>query len=281
MKVSLSWLVIFILIVFIAYFFWKGCLLYESFLVKEEPFIGGVYSTNDISIRTCPSNTKSFINSQGFTLCCEGTLSGSTCKGTEVCSLSGNSLGLPTCSVYYGSYLEQKGALRCPPSMPNYYESADGSISGCTSGKRTPTGTSPASPADKQCKLYTKEEDEMGSADSCTNIKLLETTNCFSAGTQNSSKSLLQFWPTPIVQCSYTDARIDPTPHTCMEQSSLLRYFQYLSKLYPEWSSWYNSWTQNSASWDPMYKIRFCSVMEKYVVNKTITFNDLPKISVF
>jgi hypothetical protein len=285
MKVSVGWLIITILTVTCIYFFWRGCSIYETFQQDRksgvEGFSVGLYDGNDISITSCPKDTYSYINESGFTLCCNGTVEGSKCNGVEACSLSGTFGSLPSCSLYYGSYLAKKGETRCPPSMPNYYESADGSVKGCTAGNRTPAGTAPASAADAQCKLYNKKFDDMYKIDSCTNIRMLENTECFKKGTPNTTKSLLNYWPTPVVQCSYINLSLDAVPHNCMEESSIHRYYKYLKELFPPFSPFIDRVFTNSVAWDPVYKINFCPVMEKYVIDKTIAFADLPKVAVF
>lgn len=247
----------------------------------KEGFANGVYDGNDISITTCPNGTTSFVNESGFTLCCNGTVNGSTCNGVEACSLSGTFGSLPSCSLYYGSYLAKKGETRCPASMPNYYEKADGSVKGCTAGKRLANGSLPASPSDKRCALYNDKGNDMMQIDSCTNIKMLEKTQCFKKGTPNTTKSLLNYWPTPVVQCSYIDLSLDAVPHNCMEGSSINRYYKYLKELFPQYAPFIDNIFENSVKWDPVYKINFCPIMEKYVIDKTIGFTDLPKVAVF
>jgi hypothetical protein len=271
MKVSLTWPILVLLIAFTLYFFWKGCMIYRT---PDEPFAPGIYTTNDISLRTCPPSTTSYVNSQGVTVCCNGTVMGSKCKGTEACSLSGASGSMPTCSEYYGSYLAQKGSLRCPSSMPNYYENTFGTLRGCTAGKRTPDGSAPATSA-ANCTLYQNEMDEMYKIDSCTNQLLLENTNCPGNAI---SKTLIPTSNRPYVYCSYNDNSSGiPQLSGCNENTTFLTYIQSYAE-----SVGLNrdTWIQNSENWDPLRKLAYCSLYEKYAIEKSITIDDVKKMPI-
>jgi hypothetical protein len=276
MKVSLSWLIITLITVLTVYFFWKGCTL------LTEPFTGGIYNKNDISINTCPKDTSSFVNPSGLTLCCNGTLLGSTCNGNEVCSLSGPSGGMPSCSYYFGQYLQSKGALFCPTSMPNYYESKDGSVRGCTEGSRRPDGTSPANPNAGKCTIYNNETDDNHKSDSCTNILRMERTSCFSSPNANNSanKSLHNdkhygINSIPYIMCTY---QANSGSNNCTDVSSYMESLLYEKKV---GSNPDQIIQQINDSGDPLNKLKFCSVAELYSINRSITLDDIKDIDVF
>jgi len=262
MKVSLSWLVIFLFIVFVVYFFWKGCNIYESFL--SDPFVGGVYTLNDISIHTCPNNTSSFVNPNGLTLCCEGTLLGSTCNGKEVCSLSGNAGSMPSCSEYYGQYLESKGSMLCPTSMPNYFENGKGG--GCTAGKRTSDGKRPADDSNR-CVIYSSEKRDTSDINSCTNIRRMERARCFRNGDNNVRKTLEHSRPDsdlPYIRCRYnTDS--------CIQEDTFTESILYNKDIM----------NKTNESNDPIEKLKFCGPYEAYSIQKEIDIDDVKDMDVF
>jgi hypothetical protein len=273
MKVSLTWLFIILIIAFSAYFFVKGCIIYESFI--SEPFTSGIYKTSDISLNTCPKNTTSYVDTNGTTTCCEGTVTGTTCNGNVACSLSGPGT-LPSCSNYYGSYLAAKGALRCPSTMPNYYESANGS--GCTSGLRTSDGTAPI-PGHSTCKIYSNQQDDTYKMDSCTNLKIRDNTNCFTS-VQESSKTLRQDSANhlPYVTCNYIDRNNNNFSTSCTNDSTYINHVTDMSS----WNQgWQNIFVNTNNSEDPYTKLQFCSVAEPYNIQKRISLDDVIYMNVF
>jgi hypothetical protein len=273
MKVSITWLGLLVLTITLLYFSWKGFHVYEAFTSKvvHEGFMSAL--TDDIILTACPATTTSYINSKGQTLCCDGNVVGGTCSGLVACSLSEETNGIPTCGTYMAAVLEQKGRKRCPPSMPNYYENADGTVQGCTSGRRSPDGTGPASATSgTRCTLYSQEIDDIGKVDSCTTMKLLETSMCFSREIDGVTMKLVESEGTPaLVQCTYKTSTSSP-PETCITDSSLERYMDYLQ---------IKGWRESTATWDPLQKLQFCSIAQRYAIDKTLAFEDLPKVSVY
>jgi len=273
MKVSLTWLFIILIIAFSAYFFVKGCMIYESFL--SEPFKSGIYTTSDISLQTCPKNTTSYVDTNGTTTCCTGSVTGTICNGIAACSLSGSGT-LPSCSEYYGSYLAEKGALRCPSTMPNYYESADGS--GCTSGLRTSDGTAPK-PGHPTCKIYPNQQDDTYKMDSCTNLKILDNASCFTS-VKESSKNLRQDSANdlPYVTCNYIDRNNNNFSTMCINDST---YINYVIDTGKSNGGWQNIFVNTNNSEDPYTKLQFCSVAEPYHIQKRISLDDIIYMNVF
>lgn len=76
---------------------------------------------------------------------------------------------------------------------------------GCTSGARTADGKAPASTTDSHCKIYTSQKDDLEQLDSCTNIKRLESAQCFSSSVPGLSTALkANSFGSPYVQCTFS-----------------------------------------------------------------------------
>jgi len=284
MRLSLSWLGVFIILTATIYFSWKGYIIYESFNspTQFEGFTQAI--TDDIVLQTCPINTKQYINTSGLSVCCDGSVATGICHGTDVCSLS-EAGELPTCGRYLAAILDQKGYNVCPPSMPNYYE---GAKKGCTAGRRKTDGTGPANSADKSCVLYPTEQEELGNIDSCTNAKMMDNTQCFSGSDNvayNVKKQLVSnnyerdgkvalYIPATIL-CSFGNINT-ATAGTCVADSSLDRMMDYFVSKFGV----FKGWRANTASWDPINKLNYCSIRQKYSIDKTIAFADLQTIEV-
>jgi hypothetical protein len=283
MKVSLSWLGVILIVSVILYFSWYGITIYETFKNDDEkeeeiePFV-----TKDpisgIEISTCPADTKSFIDKKGFTLCCEGRATSDTCHGNILCSLSESVRNIPTCSTWVEAYMKERANGRCPASMPNYFE--NGKIMGCTSGPLKRDATGPADiTTSKTCHIYPEQVDDEGKLDSCTNIKLLDSTLCFQTSKINSEKQLVSVSNETLpalVSCKYGDIT-DGTAGICQDDASVVRNM--LAQLKD--SAKLSGWKASSGSWDPIQKLNFCSVIEKFKILKTHPFTDLPVYNIF
>jgi len=104
--------------------------------------------------------------------------------------------------------------------MPNYFQNlkytnnVNKSLRGCTSGARTPDGKSPANASDSYCVVYNTQKDELEQTDSCTNVKRLETTQCFRASTTDTKVLQANFKGSPYVQCTHSQTNITETHNT-------------------------------------------------------------------
>jgi len=295
MKVSLSWLGVFLILAFLLYFILYGSHVYETFqnekLQVKEPFTSS-QRRSDLNITQCPAGSTSYINNVGITLCCNGTVLNGKCSEKPICSLSEATNTAPTCTEYMEAYLEQKGAGRCPKSMPYYFESNDGTMAGCTSGKRKKDGTGPLGPegplesgdncakTSNFCRIYPQKVDDEGKMNSCSNQILLESTVCFNNPSANASvtKSLVvnaNETAPATVECSYKDAKSNI--YTCSTNTSMERYE---SSILPSGTT-LATWKAGSSSWDPLYKLKFCSILEQYQINKTLSFPDLETVKVY
>ena len=289
MKVSLSWLGIFLILAFLLYFILYGSHVYETFQNERNGVKEGFATQHksDLNITKCPAGSVSYINNVGITLCCDGNILNGKCNGSTLCSLSEATSTAPTCTEWMDAYLEQKGADRCPRSMSNYFESADGNMMGCTSGKRNKDGTGPlksdisdsscgATP--NFCRIYPQKADDEGKLDSCSNIRLLESSVCFKNTGVISNKKLVanaNETAPATVECTYGDATSNI--YTCSTNSSMERYE---SAILPKGTT-LATWKAGSSSWDPLYKLKFCSILEKYQIDKTLSFPDLETARVY
>jgi hypothetical protein len=276
MEVSVVWLGLGITILALLFLLTRAKGVYDAFQnydTKDEGFIGS--SQDDIHLTSCPADYKQFVNNDGQIQCCDGTPNSGKCSGKVICSLSE---GQPTCSAWYTAVLDEKGRNKCPPSMPNYFESKDGKTKGCTSGKRKPDGSGPLETSAKFCKLYTSQRDDEGKVDSCTNVMLLDKTVCFpgsSVKTDKNLSSVLNGFLPARIQCSFGDPSIR-TAGTCETDQSMDRFMNSVYKLLGIQGSWKDGFMR----WDPLDKINLCSITQKYKIDKTIGFQDLPNVGI-
>lgn len=256
MRVNLTWVTIILFIILFFVLGIQGKKVYEEFQNSEDKHMveGFTSETDDISLTTCPANTKSFVDEEGNTVCCEGDLENGKCLGKIACSIGVSKY--PTCGRYYAAILEEKGRDRCPVSMPTYFEDMKSGVRGCVQGKRKQDGSAPL-PGMKFCRLYTSKQDDEIKADSCSNQSLLDKTICpnFSPSTQ---KRILGYVPSAIIQCVASDK-------ICMTDET---YDRYMRKSDPNWKT-------NFIRQDPASKLQVCSVAKRYYVDKTLSFDDL------
>ena len=214
MRLSLSWIIVFLLLAFISYFFSYGCKVYEQYIDVEK--VEGFQNTNDISLTSCPPSEADESLSMPSKVPASSTQTYCYDSGTQMCSLSVPSSSKESCTSYYTKLLQLK-SNKCPTSMPNYYQdlrfenNVDKSVRGCTSGLRTADGKSPADSNDSHCTLYNTEKDELEKIDSCTNIKRLDYAKCFSQSLNGVTKVLQNSgmgMGSPIVECTYNTIEI-------------------------------------------------------------------------
>lgn len=162
----------------------------------------------------CPSGYKSFYDSDGSTLCCNGEIIANSCNGTKQCMLNGTG-PIPNCTTFVTEDYKKKGE-QCPTSMPSYYERMDNKVlaKGCTAGTLNSTMDGPATTTQPVCKIYHELDKNIQSVDSCYNQKELDEFSCF--GT-NCVKSLTQTKKdTPVlITATFTDSSgIQRTAHS-------------------------------------------------------------------
>jgi hypothetical protein len=288
MKVSIAWIGVFILITFFLYFAWYGKTVYEAFTVPVKEGFEDTPTITGIQITTCPVRSNRYINEMGFTVCCDGQVESGTCNGETICSLSETFKNVPTCSDWYAAYLKERGYGKCSGSTPIYFENPDGT-SGCTDGVLTPAGDAPADPdTAATCKIYDTEIDNMGKLDSCLNAKYLESSVCFTDGNSPVVTSLIEMGggkQPALVSCTYGNtSTLDQTSGVCYTDDSIVRNKKAQIDAINKTTGGHQTiseWQATSSEWDPMYKLNFCSVVQKYKVSKTTTCDLLSGLAVF
>ena len=285
MKISVSWIAVILILVILLFFLVKAIdelktlEIYEESQKVREGFQGSFSDLDtELNINTCPAETKSYVDTGGRTVCCEGELLGGKCEGKRVCSLSEGIVGLPTCSQWLDAYLENKGRDRCPPTMPHYYENRQTNIAGCTAGKRNRDGTE-ALPNTKFCNLYQSKDDDLIKEDSCTNQKIFDTTTCFSRPVKGTNKRFLSWGkiPPPIYCSALDEGSISPI--SCIDDSTFIRTIDYWVDKYS--MTGFKNWKEQSISWGAYWKLNFCSVVQKVGIDKTMKLADLESYKVF
>jgi hypothetical protein len=282
-NISVTWIGVLLVITAVVILTLRGIDVIRIIFPTSEGFVGGEAMSEDLQLSGCPADSKSYVDDGGRSVCCDGKIIGGKCHGTQICSLSENFGNLPTCNAWFGAYLEEKGAKRCPSSMPNYYEDNNAGVKGCTEGYRTKDGKSPASPSSKSCKLYNDREDDMVKIDSCTNQKILEETQCFTGNVDGTRKNLvnLNHLPggkiPPWVRCEAVD-RTTMMPIGCLTDSSYARTVDYWTE---KFQTNHKGWKETSSSWPPYYKLNFCSVVQKLNIDKSIDFKALDSLKMF
>lgn len=276
-NVSVTWIGIFLVVSAIIILTIRGIDVFKIIFPTEEGFTTQEFS-EDLHLSSCPADSKSYVDDGGRTVCCDGDIVEGKCDGAQVCSLSENFGNLPTCDVWFGAYLQEKGAKRCPPSMPHYFEDPKAGVKGCTAGFRTKDGKGPASSKDKSCKLYNDKNEDLIKIDSCTNQKLLEETQCFPNYLEGTTKQFASWGeiPPPIF-CARLD-KATMMPINCLNENTYARALDYLvEKYYPT----FKGWREMSTGWGPQWKLSFCSVVQKLNIDKSIEFKDLDSFKVF
>ena len=290
MQLSVSWLGVILISSLLIYFIWYGKNIYEEFAnddaikeaIEDEDVLEG-FATNAsnpyLNITTCPAASKMYINKQGLSVCCDGAVNSDSCAGETICTLSESSSNMPTCTAWYEAYLKARGSGKCPSTMPNYYESANGQSKGCTSGYLNKDATAPHSNKDSFCNLYTAANDNYKDKNSCANQILLENTKCFSDANIQVTKALtLEFNAPPFVLCTYKGNM--GTPSSCMDNDSVLATVRHIFNNNPNWGWKLNDWI-GWVNTSDYWKLEFCSVAEKVKIKKTWGIEALARLEVY
>ena len=282
MKVSVAWIGVLLVVAILVYFSKYGYHIYEEFQTLPLPPVkeGFEVGVDELTITTCPAETKRFIDDGGRVLCCEGEAVNGRCNGKLVCSLSDTNTGLPTCGIWYKALLDQKGQGKCPPSMPHYFEQDNGRKKGCAAGGLNPSGTGPRTPQTKFCTLYAKAQDEDSKLDSCTNVALLERSTCFPLSKVPGAKKVLEKLRDdlpPVVSCSYMSPT-DMRTTKCMIEPS---YARVMDTFMLKNNIRNSNWRSNMNKGDTYTKLQFCGPAEKYSIQKTVKLKDIEKMNVF
>ena len=205
-----------------------GIILLLSALIiyyAEEPFENPRDDT--FYLQSCPTEYKSFTDSDGSTLCCNGTIVANECNGDKQCTLTGpGTATIPNCTHFLQDTYKKKGE-QCPSSMPSYYEHLK--EKGCTAGGLNKTMDGPGTTGQPVCKIYNTLDDNINKRNSCYNQKEMDNFPCF--GT-HCTKSLTQNKEnTPVlITIAFTDS--NGIMHTTHTRDSMKRF---LDMTQPNW----------------------------------------------
>lgn len=212
---------------------------------------------NKYFLRACPTGYKS-VNSNGESICCKGDMIGDKCISSDQCTMSGEgTTSVPSCISVVMKQYEEKGKSLCPDSMPHYYESAD--KKGCTNGSLSETMSGPAVDSQPKCMIYSTDELNATSMDSCANQKQLDDFKCFG---KDCVKQLVQ--PNPkfpvLISVGFTDTA--GMYHSAYTKESMERF---LTASNPSWKD---------QGIDLSKSISVAEVAKAYYIDKTLSAAD-------
>jgi hypothetical protein len=192
---ELTVLLIGIVILFVAIYFWNKS---NNYSILDEGF-------ENYYLTGCPSGYKSFYNTDGNIVCCDGDVLANKCLGDNQCTLNGKGTAdMPNCVEAITKMYAEKGKAQCPSTMPQYYEDGTNSMKGCTRGRLNDTLSAPQFSNQPKCTIYNNQRENINSLDSCYNQKQLDGITCFG---NNCTKELTQpiAAAPPLVAIGFTD----------------------------------------------------------------------------
>jgi hypothetical protein len=156
-------------------------------------------------LSSCPSGYKTFYDSTGDIVCCDGDIVANRCIGDNKCKLSGKGTpDMPNCVDLLLKTYTDKSKSQCPNSMSTYFEDKSKKIKGCTQGELNDTLNAPKHTSQPVCNIYSTFDENRLSKDSCYNYKMLDNVQCFG---NNCTKEIVQ--PNqnapPLVSVGFTD----------------------------------------------------------------------------
>jgi len=185
-------------------------------------------TTPTSAMNFCPQGWNAFINLDGDTQCCEGTVNGHQCNGKIQCTFGRESSDIMSCVALQKKVSEEKSKSVCPPSKPNYFEGPKSA--GCTDSPLTDNLEGPAGSA-KTCIIHKDEASNKSDIKSCSNEKLLEDTECFGKDCYK-SMYISPLSKTALVQIDFTG--VDGIRRSAFEKKS---YMDYLVATDPDWKN--------------------------------------------
>jgi hypothetical protein len=217
-------------------------------------------------LSACPSGFKMNYDADGNTICyVDSGLNVSAGllkyqKDGKQCILNGKgSANMPNCVDYILQYYQQQGMEFCSPSMSGYFENNATKTKGCTRGDLNETLSGPRFPTQPTCTIYSNEDDNQYSINSCLNQKELEEYPCFG---NNCTKQLVQYKEKSplLLVVNFSDSQ--GMPHTAYSKKSFVRY---LNAVWPDWKNYINV---DRSIWN-------ADVAKKFFIDKTISKNDI------
>lgn len=203
----------------------------------------------------CPQGWNAFINLDGDTQCCEGTVNGHQCNGKIQCAFGKESADIMSCVSIQKKIGEEKSKSICPPSKPNYFEGPN--EAGCTDSPLSDNLAGPAGSANS-CVIHKDELSNKSDIKSCSNEKLLEETDCFGKDCYK-SMYVSPLSKTALIQIDFTG--VDGIRRSAFEKKS---YMNYLIATDPDWKN----------KVDLEKNINISEVAEAVFVNKSMDVKD-------
>jgi hypothetical protein len=214
-----------------------GTLLAAYPKIQENFADGGLPPVSSpIQIRLCPDSAPTIQTAIGNTDCCTGDLMNGKCNGKTVATLSPSHDGVPTVIDYWKQYFIQKGKIMCPANMPNFYEDITNKNgpSGCTASSVSTDGKNPTDTTLAQCSIYKDALSNETRANSCHNMKIMNTLRCPSlsghqstVSTESDSNGSFKYFA-----CKYQTS--DGLPLFCAEDKT---FEEYLRRTNPNWKT--------------------------------------------
>jgi len=212
------------------------------------------------NITMCPAPTKSFVQKNGDTLCCDGNPAGTECEGTTVCTLSSTtSKNMPSCATYLMDLYIKRGAQLCPKTIPNYYINNSGKAL-CTVSKLNNELNGPNDLSADKCTI---SAGKMKDPDSCEVKVALDKMPCPSRGCKKVANSFGANHPV-VLSANFKDSM--NIMHNCYDTNSAIGY---LRSIFGE------EWKSKLSHINIDRNIMFCNVAKKYFIDKTLTKKDI------
>lgn len=178
---------------------------------------------------TCPTGSKYFIDKNGNSYCCAGTIRGLKCDGDIVCSMSPSKGGVESCASLELAIASDMADKVCPPSMPNYFRNFTTGYEGCTESALTVSRDAPTNESAPKCVIYKSDADNLVKTDSCTNIRAMELMKCVTPNCKKSVSILTDGKPAVIMQTYFAGESV-PMPRMCSSRESYERYLRATGK---------------------------------------------------
>ena len=207
-------------------------------------------------LSSCPSGYKSFYNTDGDIVCCDGEIVANRCIADNQCTLNGKGTpDMPNCTDLIQRMYLAKSKEYCSSSMPNYFEDRGKNIKGCMSGPLNDTMTAPQKYTQPACYIFPEFDKNMNFTNSCANQRLLDAAQCFG---NNCTKELQQPIPDapPLVAIGFTDN--SGMHHVAYTKESLENF---LNVSNPNWRNQGMDLTKN---------INVAEVAKAYYIDRTL-----------
>lgn len=228
----------------------------EGFVGKKE----GFSTAMEYHLDTCPSGYKSFYDSNGSVMCCDGDIVANQCVTEKQCSLTGKGDKIKNCVDLILEEYGQKSQTHCPGSMSSYFENRTTQQKGCTMGQLNATLDGPKVNTQPTCKIYSTLQESILAKDSCYHQKKMDEVACF--GT-NCTKELVapQENAPALIAIHFTDrSGIHRTAYTRESMEN------YLSVTNPQWKEQGIDLSKNTS---------VAEVAKAVFVDKTLPFSSI------